>query len=186
MNTISHRQTGVALVLSLLLLVVLLIIGIVVANNALMQERLAGNFRDSSVAFQASEASARWSMAWLQSLGAGGQNRPFPCEADCSNSSRVWMVGQYPDNPEPSDDLWEAARAYGINPSDDSAFETPYSLPMVGSQPKFIIEQQYFARDDLAGAPHKGVAYYRVTALGKGARPVSNAMVRAVLAKRFE
>jgi Tfp pilus assembly protein PilX len=48
------------------------------------------------------------------------------------------------------------------------------------------MEQQYFRRDDLAGDPQKGLAYYRVTARGIGQRSNSDAVLRSVVAKRFE
>jgi hypothetical protein len=48
------------------------------------------------------------------------------------------------------------------------------------------MEQQHFVRDDLAGPPFLGVAYYRVTSLGNGARTSSAAIVKALVAKRYQ
>lgn len=178
------RQHGAVLIVGLTLMVVLVIIGVVGAQSSIIQQKLAGNFRDSGLAFEGAEAGTRWSSAWLQSLGKGTLARPFPCHSNCNNISRVWGVGVYPAQPTPKDNLWEAAREYGVDPADDSNLSV--DLPLVHSQPKFIMEQQYFRRDDLAGEPQKGVAFYRVTARGVGARQNSTAIVRAVMAKRFE
>ena len=178
------RQKGVVLLVGLMLLLVLTILGVAASQSAIIQEKLAGNYRDKSVAFEASEAGARWSTAWLQSLGRGTLTRPFPCYTACDSTSRVWNQGVYPAAPDPDDELWAAARQYGINPSDDSSVGV--SVPLVHAQPGYIMEQQIFLRDDLAGESYKGVAFYRITARGTGERSSSSAIVRAVIAKRFE
>lgn len=178
------KQEGAVLLVGLMLLVVLVVLGVAASQSAIIQEKLSGNFRDSSVAFEGAEAGARWSSAWIQSLGKGALSRPFPCSSSCTNTSRVWEQGVYPDSPTPKDALWAAARTYGINPTDDSNLNL--SVPMVHDQPSYIMEQQIFLRDDLAGAPNKGVAFYRITGRGIGERSNSSAIVRAVIAKRFE
>ncbi|MSQ98698.1 MAG: hypothetical protein EXR85_05295 [Xanthomonadales bacterium] len=178
------KQNGAVLLVGLMLLVVLVVLGVAGFQSAIIQEKLSGNFRDQSVAFEAAEAGTRWSSAWIQSLGKGALARPFPCSSGCTNTSRVWEQGVYPDSPTPKDALWSTARAYGTNPTNDSNLAV--SVPMVHSQPTFIMEQQIFLRDDLAGAPNKGVAFYRISGRGIGERSSSSAIVRAVIAKRFE
>lgn len=178
------RQKGAVLLVGLAILVVLAVLGISFSQSAIMQERLAGNFKDLSLAFQSSEAGVRWPSAWLQSLGGNTLSRPFACEGTCDSSAKVVKVGQFPSHPLPADSYWPSARGYGVDPNDDS--DLGMSVPMVSSQPRFVIEQQYFRRDDLAGDPQKGVAFYRTTSLGTGQRNNSDAVVRSVLAKRFE
>jgi len=188
MKTVSdysrNGQRGAALPVALILLVVLLISILVASQTAIIQQRLTGNFRDISSAFQAAEAGARWSAAWLQSRGNSSLSRPFPCSSSCDNTFRVWAAGNYPANPEPSNALWSSARSYGTDPTDDS--DLSMAVPGVHSQPRYIMEQQSFLRDDLAGDPQKGVAFYRITSKGTGSRSQSEAIVTAVLAKRFE
>jgi type IV pilus assembly protein PilX len=183
-NTISKSQRGAALPVALILLVVLLMSVLVGSQSAVIQQRLTGNFRDSSIAFQAAESAARWSAAWLQSRGHSALSRPFPCSASCDSTSRVWAVGNYPADPAPTDALWSSARTYGTDPTDDSSLSM--TVAGVHSQPRFIMEQQRFLRDDLAGDPQKGVAFYRITSKGIGSRSQSEVVVTAVLAKRFE
>ncbi len=179
----AHQQ-GAALLIGLVLIVVLILLSLSYAQNAIIQQRLSGNFRDISLAFQSSEAGTRWGSAWLQSLGGDSLSRPFPCQSSCNNSSRVWQVGQYPSHPEPSNTFWSTARIYGVNPTDDISLGQ--TIPLVNSQPRFIMEEQYFRRDDLAGDPQVGVTYFRVGSLGNGRRHNSSAIVRSVVAKRFE
>lgn len=183
-SAMPRQQQGAVLVVGLVILVVLLLLGVSYAQSGVMQERLAGNFKDLSVAFQATEAGVRWPSAWVQSLGGRTLSRPFPCESECSVEAQVVARGNLPSRPEPGDDFWEISKSYGTDPGDNSSLSM--SVPVVSTQPRFVIEQQYFRRDDLAGNPQKGVVFYRATAMGNGLRKNNDAVVRAVLAKRFE
>ena len=57
MNTIRpmHSQRGVALFMGLVMLLVMSLLGISAMQGTTMQERLAGNFRESDIAFQGAE-----------------------------------------------------------------------------------------------------------------------------------
>lgn len=180
----GRRQSGVVLFLGLMLLLMLTLLGAVYFQDAIVQGRLAGNFKDLGQAFEASEAGGRWGASWLQSRGGGALERPWPCALECDQSSPVWHIGQYPAEPQPSDGLWATANSYGIDPGSDE--DLLMRVPLVHDQPRYIMEQQYFRRDDLAGDPQKGLAYYRVTARGIGQRSNSDAVLRSVVAKRFE
>jgi type IV pilus assembly protein PilX len=172
------------LIIGLLLLLVLVMLGLAASQGSIIQVKLAGNFRDLNMAFESAEAGNRWPSAWLLSRGKTALSRPFPCVDSCDSNSRVWQQGIYPSSPTPKDAVWASARGFGIDPTDDS--DVTARVPQVHSQPKYIIEQQQFLRDDLAGPPHKGVAFYRITTAGQGSRTESVAVIRAVVAKRFE
>lgn len=59
-STSLHRhQSGAALFISLMFLIVLTLIGLSAANVGIMQERMAGNVRESNLAFQRAEAVLR-------------------------------------------------------------------------------------------------------------------------------
>jgi len=53
------RQQGVALIVALIFLAVLAILGVAIARNSSMEERMAGNTRDRDLAFQAAESALR-------------------------------------------------------------------------------------------------------------------------------
>ncbi|GLK90725.1 pilus assembly PilX family protein [Pseudomonas turukhanskensis] len=55
----SRKQNGAVLIVALVMLLLLTIIGISSMRGTTMQERMAGNMRDQSQAFQASETSLR-------------------------------------------------------------------------------------------------------------------------------
>lgn len=181
---LPQQQKGAVLLVGLVLFVMLALLGISYAQSAVMQEKLAGNFKDFSMAFQSAEAGTRWPSAWLQSLGGNNLGRPFPCMTGCDTSNRVLGAGNLPSRPTPGDSFWQSAWSFGTDPSNNQ--DLGATLPVVAAQPQFVIEQQFFRRDDLAGDPQKGVAFYRATSLGTGLRKNSDAVVRSVLAKRFE
>ena len=66
------RQQGAVLFISLMFLIILTLIGISAANVSIMQERMAGNVRDSNVAFQRAEASLREIEKRLRSISSTG------------------------------------------------------------------------------------------------------------------
>jgi type IV pilus assembly protein PilX len=67
-NPINHaeRQRGAILVVSLLLLLVLSILAVTASQTTRMEERMAGNARDTELAFQAGEAGLRAAEAAIQ------------------------------------------------------------------------------------------------------------------------
>ncbi len=179
-----RRQSGAVLFVGLIVLLVLVMLGVTHTQSAVIQERLAGNYRDMKLAFESTEAGGRWGAAWLQSLGGDTLARPWACESSCDSTFPVWVVGQYPSNPHPKDSLWASAKSYGVDPGNGQVL--PHEVPLVSAQPKYIMEEQFFRVDDLSGDPQKGVAYYRVTAMGVGHRTGSDAVLASVMAKRFE
>lgn len=54
-----YKQTGSALIVSLLFLLILTILGVAGIQTTSMQERMSGNMRDRNMAFQAAEAALR-------------------------------------------------------------------------------------------------------------------------------
>lgn len=70
------RQTGSALIISLVILIVMTLIGITAMGGSSLQERMAGNSRDMAVSFQAAEAALRGGESWLRV-----DSNPFAAEA---------------------------------------------------------------------------------------------------------
>jgi type IV pilus assembly protein PilX len=54
-----HTQAGVVLAISLIILLLLTIIGLSVTQTTALEEKMAGNLRDKSLAFQAAESALR-------------------------------------------------------------------------------------------------------------------------------
>jgi len=54
-----HNQSGVVLVISLIILLLLTIIGLTAMQTTALEEKMAGNLRDKNLAFQAAESALR-------------------------------------------------------------------------------------------------------------------------------
>ena len=93
----GRRQRGAVMIVTLLFLVILTMLGITAMTGTTMEERMAGNARDYSVAFQAAEAvmrDARRDLSGKDHFGAGlSRGRPpatgdfgdVPANADFAN-----------------------------------------------------------------------------------------------------
>lgn len=62
---VRRRQHGAALAVALVLLLILTLLGVTGSKTTIMEERMAGNFRDRQVAFEAAEAALRVAEARL-------------------------------------------------------------------------------------------------------------------------
>ncbi len=62
---VKGKQLGVVLVVVMILLFIVTLLGITGAKNTIMEERMAGNYRDTQIAFEAAEASLRVAEAAL-------------------------------------------------------------------------------------------------------------------------
>ena len=58
-SKLGHRQGGAILIVTLLFLVILTMLGVTAMTGTTMEERMAGNTRDSQLALQAAEAALR-------------------------------------------------------------------------------------------------------------------------------
>jgi len=65
-------QSGAALFISLMFLILLTLIGLSAANVGILQERMAGNVRESNIAFQRAEAALRGIERRVQDITLGG------------------------------------------------------------------------------------------------------------------
>lgn len=116
----TNRQQGSALIVSLLILIVMTLIGITGMGTSNLEEKMAGNARDTALAFQAAEAALRDAEEYYENdivvLGA----------AFTGCSAGMYQEGCNPDIF--SDTTWADARSYSG------------TISGVASQPKYIIE----------------------------------------------
>lgn len=63
-------QSGVVLIIGLIVLTLMTMIGLAVMRDTSLQERMAGNLRDRDLAFQAAEAALRAGEQWLRANAA--------------------------------------------------------------------------------------------------------------------
>lgn len=79
-----RRQSGISLVIVMVLLIATSILGIAVLRSSAMQERMSANLRDRSLAFQAAEAALRYAQG---RLAAGTWDITLPTSATCTSDS---------------------------------------------------------------------------------------------------
>jgi Tfp pilus assembly protein PilX len=190
------KQGGFALLLGLILILIMTVFGVYAMNGSILQERMAGSQREQKTAFEASEMTLRWGEAWIQSRTP--VLRPFPCQTlvsdanqNCSDPRQVLSANLLSYNlaqldPWGKNDDWSNARDFGIDPLTNKAFDPPYQYPGVTRPPKFVMEQQFIDRDDLAGNPQQGRVFYRVIAAANGARQSTLSVLESHIAKRYE
>ncbi len=158
-NSPAQRQRGVVLVVALIMLVVITLLGVSAMQVTSLEERMAGNMRDRSLAFQSAEAALRDGERLLTQLALpafDGTNGLY--QAPAVNALPVWM--QADGRPQDAA-FWNAnARTY------------TGTVAGVSAQPRYVIEE--VARlpgvgDSLEGdTPVPDITYYRVTARGLG------------------
>ena len=91
-------QQGIALVVVLILLVVTAILGLAIMRSSAMQERMAANLRDRSLAFQAAEGALRFGQEVLAAGAWHNLNRAPAVGDDCvdgvcpSGSAPAWTA----------------------------------------------------------------------------------------------
>lgn len=170
------KQDGLALVVGLLVLIVFAIIGISAMNTTLLQERMAGSFQGSVMAFNASESALRAGENWLLDLEC-----PPP---DPSSSTRIWNMEAVDTDGASAeiqtfwyDHSWPSS--IGSHPDFDFAAVSGSSL---SANPKYVIEELPPLSSSTAEA-HGGIAgtgdvtYTRYRITGRGTGPTGNEYV---------
>jgi type IV pilus assembly protein PilX len=146
----SAPQRGSALIIAMVMLLVMTLLGVTAIRNTTLQERMAGNLRDSNLAFQAAERALREGERFLRSptlppfTGANG----LLTMHDDAGEGAFWSTYDWVGNGRTAAGILEVARAplYVIE-------ELP-PVPVVGGSERF--------------GPLPDVGFYRVTAQAVG------------------
>lgn len=155
------KQNGIALVVSLIMLLLMTLLAVSSMRTTILEEKMAGNFKDRNSAFQASESALRAGENYLRTTMV------LPT-FDGSTA------GLYQPTTLGTISRWDQ-----VNWSNAGEVVAYVGLPGVATQPNYIIEElQPIA--ELGGSLEVGAAlenrFYRVTAQGVGA--TANAVVQ--------
>jgi len=164
----------------MIMLLVMTLLGVTAMQGTMLEEKMAGNFRDRDLAFQAAEMATRDGEKWLATLSTE------PGHADENNATdKIWQTGSL-------------EQLVNTTPWWDSANDDPFALygqavsglKIVESDPARIIERIAFLKDGASltiGLPQdsSGRVLYRVTSKGTGGTASAKAVVQTVYAKRF-
>jgi len=72
-------QSGISLIVVLMLLLIMTLLGLVVLRGTLLQERMSSNMYDRSLGFQAAEGALRNAEAVIRTAAGGGNIAGFNC-----------------------------------------------------------------------------------------------------------
>lgn len=117
------KQSGSALIVSLIFLVILTLVGISAIQTSTLQERMSGNSKDVNLAFQSTEAAVRSAEQFLQSATLpafdGNNGRYQLCEDATSTETEC----NPPEWDDPSSEGWVT-----VSDIDDTNQEPEYFI----------------------------------------------------------
>lgn len=176
LNSIGRaRQRGAVLIVSMLLLLVLTILALGASQSTRLEERMAGNARDSDLAFQSAEAGLRAAETYIATAPALSL-----CSDPTSGTCYVLQQGQFA-----ATDLARQNRAWWQTNAKPYGSPTLQELQEVTEDPRFVIEEFQTVTFSLTvghGVP-PGKTYYKSTSWSPGATDTANAVVESVFAR---
>jgi type IV pilus assembly protein PilX len=174
-----RTQRGAIMVVSLLLLLVMTVLALSASQTTTLQERMAGNARDTDLALQAGEAGLRDAEVTLATLaGTGTSGKPDDCDVTSSCNIKQRDINFKPDFAR-GDTFWkDNTRQYG---GDEQQISDVISDPLI------YTEKRGEVRDSLStGTPGgSGTAYYTHTVRAKGGTDTATVVLQSVDAVRY-
>ncbi len=181
-SRLPRAQQGAILVISLLLLLVMTLLGLAAIQVTRMEERMAGNLRDTNIAFQGAESGLRDAENRLRLMVA----RPETCAtAPCAVPS-VWERN-LPEDVLPENlrnqpiEWWRThAQEYGVTGGEPEITQTT-------EDPRVLIQDAGFIADSLTvgHGPPEGRNFYRITAYSQGSTNTAQAVLESTYTRRF-
>lgn len=160
----SSKQQGVALVISLIMLLLMTLLAVSSMNTTVLEEKMAGNYKDRNMAFQAAEAGLRAGEAYLRTT-------PVLPTFDGSTSGlyQPSLSGQ---------SQWDIVDWTDVG---GDVIQYTGSLSGLAASPLYIIEE-LLPVSDAGGSLEAGVAaenrYYRVTSQAVGGSDTAFVMLQ--------
>lgn len=173
----AQNQQGAALVISLLLLLIVTIIAVSMSQTTTLEERMAGNARDTEAAFQAAEAGLRAGeqSVWADDKTLAPCNDLTACRATPQDYfSAIDLSDQ--------DNSWWSTNGvkYGTSGGHD--------LTEVQSDPHYVVTVRGVVKDtSTIGRASSGsgkIYYYEITSRSHGKTDSSEAVVQSIYARR--
>ncbi len=171
------RQSGTALIVSLLLLLVLTVLGVVMMQTSRMQERMSGNTRDLNMALQGAESGLRYGEAVL----AANSDLPpdltaIPCAVCATNvlPLAIYDSTQF--------DWLNNAQTYGGVASAPAVLSG--TTQQLYREPQYTTEHVGFRPDDLSPNP-PGIDYYQITGRSTGVSDQAQVVLQSTFGHRF-
>jgi type IV pilus assembly protein PilX len=203
-RSFRYSQRGASLVVSLLMLVAILLLGISAAQIALQGEKASRNDRDRQIAFQAAEAALMDAEMDIENSTAGNSRSALFSEtetassinftADCNPGKSNAHLGMCAAANPGAKPVWQTVN---LADSDDTntksvpfgkftgqVLQTGNGL-LPSKPPRYIIEQINYrvAGEDVGATAAKPSYFYRITAIGFGARETTQSVLQTYYRK---
>lgn len=169
---IVYGQSGAVLVVSLIMLLLLTLIGVTGMQTTSLEEKMAGNTRDRSIAFQAAESALRDAERDITTgrslIGYTG----FTVDCGASTTGNTTDDGLcYNGGTAYSTDIWTTTSMTAAPSVAYGQATSASSIPNLSAQPRYIIE----------GLPAAGTdIYYRITVRAQGVLATTVVWLQAV------
>jgi len=180
MTNAKKQQSGIVLVIGLIMLLLMTLIGVTAMQVTSLEEKMAGNFRNHNVAFQAAESALRYAESHLNSEGETAFN-PLSLNGPFFGDDCVIALGICGGG----DDL-ELITDFSTVSSNDMSTAI-VSIPVIEAeyQPKFIIELIGVDDGDESDSAQYGLFRVTVRAWGEGDNPTSKVQLQTVYRLKF-
>jgi type IV pilus assembly protein PilX len=174
----TTRQQGAVLIVSLIILLIMTLIGLSSMQNTTLEEKMAGNYRDKNLSFQAAEMTLREGEGWL----AEQIKEPELSTDSCSSNCDVWdsdtLLAALSSSSYLDNTLW----------SDGRARTATITIPEVAASPEYFLEFELDKRDRLnIGQQQDSTVriYYGVVAQGVGGSVSTKTVLQSIYTRRF-
>jgi len=174
----TYHEHGAALITALVFLLILTILGISAMQMSILEERMAGNTRDLTIAFEAAESALRdGELDVLRNI-----DNTVIFHSDCSGGLCLPTTTSTPNSAIIDWGNNNFTRVYGANTG-------ATLLANVNSQPRYIIERIFVVAPPVGQSLAMGItpttkpSAYRITALGFGGSAESRVMLTSIFIK---
>lgn len=174
----TTRQQGAVLIVSLIILLILTLIGLSAMQNTTLEEKMAGNYRDKNLSFQAAETTLREGEGWIADQTKEPELSTDSCSTDCDVWDVNTLLAALSASSYIDDTLW----------SDSRARTATSTLPEVAASPEYFLEFERDKRDRLnVGQQQDSTVrvYYGVVAQGIGGNASSRTVLQSIYTRRF-
>jgi type IV pilus assembly protein PilX len=180
--TEQKQQKGAILVFCLIFLTVLTMMGVSSMESTTLEERMSGNMRDYTMAFQSAESAIKAAEAWL----VVQTNLPL---VSGDGSTTVWSENSMDQSATDGMYWWQHANADGDWWNNNGVAIT--GVAEVSTQPRYIIEE-YRTVDSgqsisIGGGETKVPrVFHRVTARGVGVNATTSVSVQTTFVQTYD
>lgn len=159
------RQSGAALVVGLVVLVLLTLLGIAAMRTSALEERMAGNLRESNIAFQSAEGALR------EAIASNLPAKPY----DGTKKGFTQVINKFQDASSKPISEFSYWTGYDWTTKAEGAVQ---GLG-ISQQPRYVVETSKAPGVWQTEDPIKRI--YRVTAISRGATDRSEVIVQGAI-----